>query len=362
MPSADTRRNSRVSRNGVTPVTPVTPPRQGSAAPESPIGDSKRYTEAEARTATDEVKMDMEDLWRKLKDLHDRRAWMALGYASWKHYSFAEFNISKSYAYRLINAAKVEDLINAAEMTEWCGIPSATTPNPKLRFNEAQLRELGKDLNPQAAWSATVKQFGDNPTAAQIKDVVDARQGPRRSSIPEKLRAIGSLTLSLARPSMIANGASTCRVSASLVDKQGQPFEGQKVAFGAFERANGFGGQRESSKVQIGDVKDHGDGTYSAVLTAGKETGHLVIRAHVETEDGGHVRGSDNYSYRPPGLAHPHTLSLTARKQGIRVAVLFKQLEPDEIETLTGREFESLDDLRNALNSRPHKPYESEQP
>jgi hypothetical protein len=341
MPSADTRRNSRVSRNGVTPVTPVTPPGQGSAAPESTIVDppypppyhryyEERYTEAEARAETDEVKMDMEALWRKLRDLHDHKAWVVLGYTSWRHYCFVEFNISKSRAYQLINAAKIEEEMRKAQTEKAYGLSYATTPDPKFTFNEAQLRELGRDDYPQKAWDAAVKRFGGRPTAAQIKEVVDSRMPgalkPEKSEPPR----VGSLTLSLGRFSMVANGVSTCRASASLVDDQGKPLRGQQVTFNA-----------RPDKVRISGVKDHGDGTYSATLIAGEEAGDLIIGARVETETRGGVRWSSHKN-----------LSLTPRKHGVRVAVIFKQLEPDEIGTLTGREFEGLDDLRDAL-TRP---------
>ena len=45
----------------------------------------------EARSLTDEVKRDAERLWRKLIELYDGEAHIALGYASWRSYYAAEF-------------------------------------------------------------------------------------------------------------------------------------------------------------------------------------------------------------------------------------------------------------------------------
>ncbi len=68
----------------------------------------------EARTLTEQIKGSVEKTYRLLLNAHEWRAWSALGYGSWRDYAMAEFGVSQSYAYRLLDAAKVVREIEAA--------------------------------------------------------------------------------------------------------------------------------------------------------------------------------------------------------------------------------------------------------
>lgn len=70
--------------------------------------------EAEARALTDEIKGSVERTWLLLSNAHERKAWAALGYGSWRDYAMAEFGLSQSHAYRLLDAARVVREIEAA--------------------------------------------------------------------------------------------------------------------------------------------------------------------------------------------------------------------------------------------------------
>lgn len=69
------------------------------------------FTAAEARRLTDEVKADAAALWAKLLQLYEGGAHTALGYSSWADYCEAEFEMGKSHAYRILDAARVIDAI-----------------------------------------------------------------------------------------------------------------------------------------------------------------------------------------------------------------------------------------------------------
>jgi hypothetical protein len=66
-----------------------------------------RLSGEEARSLTDEVKQDAERLWRKLVELYDGGAHLALGFNSWGDYFATEFGGSSSRAYQILDAGRV---------------------------------------------------------------------------------------------------------------------------------------------------------------------------------------------------------------------------------------------------------------
>lgn len=64
-------------------------------------------TEAEARDLTDRIKRAVEHVWELFLEAHERRAWMALAYKSWRDWAQAEFQWSKSHSYRLLDQGRV---------------------------------------------------------------------------------------------------------------------------------------------------------------------------------------------------------------------------------------------------------------
>jgi hypothetical protein len=58
-----------------------------------------------ARKLTDEIKASAESLSDKLAQAYDGRAWVALEYLSWRDYAAAEFDMSQSRAYQLLDKA-----------------------------------------------------------------------------------------------------------------------------------------------------------------------------------------------------------------------------------------------------------------
>lgn len=118
----------------------------------------------DARSLTDEVKHDAERLWRKLVELYDREAHLALGYSSWGSYFTAEFGGHASRGYQLLNAARIAEILD-----------STTVERP----NEAQTRELAPLLKEparmKAAWKEAVEATNGNPTALAVKETVSRR-------------------------------------------------------------------------------------------------------------------------------------------------------------------------------------------
>lgn len=139
-----------------------------------------------ARAMTDEVKADAEHLWARLVSLYDGRAHIALGYESWGLYFKAEFGGEKSQAYRILEAGRVAEALGHSPIGE-------------LRpTSEAQARELTPLLRApeilRETWHEAVEKYGD-PTALQVRGLVERRRAPAASADPEALEARQRLLL-----------------------------------------------------------------------------------------------------------------------------------------------------------------------
>jgi hypothetical protein len=120
-----------------------------------------RFDEASARGLTDEVKADAAALWSKLNTLYEGSAHLALGYSSWDDYCGTEFGMSSGAAYRVLNAARV-----VAQLP--MGSPQPRTE--RVARELAPLRSAPEQL--REAWTETVEQHGEKPTAKQVREVV----------------------------------------------------------------------------------------------------------------------------------------------------------------------------------------------
>lgn len=69
---------------------------------------------AGARLLTDRIRDTACALHDLLLEAAERKAWAALGYPNWREYATAEFHISKSRAYELLDQAKVVSAMKAA--------------------------------------------------------------------------------------------------------------------------------------------------------------------------------------------------------------------------------------------------------
>lgn len=61
----------------------------------------------EAKALTERIRAAADQLWQLLLEAHERKAWKALGYASWSEYVSTEFDMSRRHAYRLLDQGRV---------------------------------------------------------------------------------------------------------------------------------------------------------------------------------------------------------------------------------------------------------------
>ena len=90
----------------------------------------------EASRLTERIKTSVEALWQLIVEAHDRQAWKALGYESWKGYVKAEFRMSESRSYRLLDQGKVIKALEGASQNSPIGESSV------VQVNEYQARKI----------------------------------------------------------------------------------------------------------------------------------------------------------------------------------------------------------------------------
>jgi hypothetical protein len=132
-------------------------------------------TAGAARVLTDRIKSAAEDLWALLLEAHERQAWRALGYSSWRTYAMSEFGMSQSYAYRLLDQGRVMREIEAAAgspMGEIVTEREARDIKPHLVEVTEQIRERVAD-EPERA-----KEIVDE-VVTETRERVKPRPKPR---------------------------------------------------------------------------------------------------------------------------------------------------------------------------------------
>src|SRR5690606_37795285 len=90
---------------------------------------------ADARRLTDQIRDRLGRLYDLVAEAYEGRAHIALGYATWEEYTEAEFGMSRSHAYRLIEQARA-----VRELTE------VSPTGDKIHIPERAAREIGRHL------------------------------------------------------------------------------------------------------------------------------------------------------------------------------------------------------------------------
>lgn len=124
--------------------------------------------EEEARALTDTIRNAVDVLWALIARAHGGGAWKALGYDTWGDYVAAEFNMSRSRSYQLLDQARVVKEIEAA-------VPEGTPIN----ITEAAARDL-KGMLEEVVPEIRERTAGLDPEdAADVLDEIVAEQRER---------------------------------------------------------------------------------------------------------------------------------------------------------------------------------------
>lgn len=127
---------------------------------DTPLINITPMSAMEARECINAIKGNLESLRLMLLELHRRRGWEVLEYASWEDCAKAEFGKSRAYTFRLLSAAQVEenlasavkstivdlDNIPVSHLSELAILPPEQQPEALLKAEQIAL-SLGKKRN-----------------------------------------------------------------------------------------------------------------------------------------------------------------------------------------------------------------------
>lgn len=145
----------------------------------------------EARELTERIRDGLEEIGPLLLRAEEGRAYLALGYESWRAYAMAEFSVSQSRAYQLLDHAKAKRELEEAVSTD-------------VEISEAAVRDIKGDLSEVVAEVTAAVENGADPQEAVDKAVAEKRSKPLVTSGPvyvKKLETIRSSVFNKFPPS-----------------------------------------------------------------------------------------------------------------------------------------------------------------
>lgn len=149
---------------------------QGTVVKIEPIskpGRPRELTAEEARALTTEIQHVTVRTWLLVAEAHERKAWKALGYSSWKQYVTEELRMSEPRSFQLLDQAKIMQELTRAGMD-----PIAIEPPPARVVQ----RVKGDIKGVRRVIKKALKQGGDtDPTI-----VIDALRELAAANAPEK--------------------------------------------------------------------------------------------------------------------------------------------------------------------------------
>ena len=132
--------------------------------------------ESEALTLTERIKRGLDDLWRDLYEAHERQAWKAMGYESWKAYCEGALKFSADYGHKQIAHARFMLAIEEA-------LGNTTVLSPPERVTREIPREDIPDVvesvrerveageEPEAAVNNAIREHQRLPTPGQAREI-----------------------------------------------------------------------------------------------------------------------------------------------------------------------------------------------
>lgn len=159
----------------------------------------RRMTKSEALALNAQIRATARGLWQLVAEAYDRKAWQALGYASWKDYAAQELQVGESRAYQLVDTGRVMKVISEAagseDVFETVLVTARETAKikPHMSTFKKELRAALKDgMDPAAAVGVAIQALPmasppvARPRHEQPSGIIDAE--PIRSSVIEPVR------------------------------------------------------------------------------------------------------------------------------------------------------------------------------
>lgn len=126
-----------------TPITGTIVEHQGTKVNLTRTDD---LTEAEARALTTEIQHVTVRMWMLVAEAHDRKAWKALGYQSWKQYVVTELQMTEQRSFQLLDQAKIMAEIEAAGVDALAIEPPPSRVVQKVKGDMRGVRRVVKKV------------------------------------------------------------------------------------------------------------------------------------------------------------------------------------------------------------------------
>jgi hypothetical protein len=143
---------------------------------EKAVGRNRPLTEKEAVALTGRIRKAVDSAWTLLLEAQERGAWKALKYASWEAYVKAEFAMSRSRSYQLLDQGRV-----IAAVKEATGDLST-----KVDISERSAREIKDDLSSLTAEISARVEQGAEPRRAATDVITEARAAKDKAKADKK--------------------------------------------------------------------------------------------------------------------------------------------------------------------------------
>ncbi|ESX13636.1 hypothetical protein X768_04665 [Mesorhizobium sp. LSJC265A00] len=135
------------------------------------VAADRPLTEREAVALTGRIRKAVDSAWALLLEAQEREAWKALKYASWEAYVRAEFSLSRSRSYQLLDQGRV-----IAAIAEATGDLSTS-----VDISEAVARDIKADLPSVTADIKTRVQQGEAPHKAATDVIAEKRAAKEKA-------------------------------------------------------------------------------------------------------------------------------------------------------------------------------------
>jgi hypothetical protein len=206
-------------------------------------------TKSCARDLTDRIKTAGEQFAVMLYRAHEERAWAALGYASWKEYCQAEFQMSKTRSYQLLDFVEIKREIQKSTIVDSPQNESQTRALKVVPTNKrVEVWEAAKENTPA----------GEEPKAKEIKAVAlevlepepksdsrsprqierDRRDAARTRKAGEDLKRAWWLATEDQKKRIISDALKSARLERWIRDELDKISEERKASMAAFEAVN----------------------------------------------------------------------------------------------------------------------------
>lgn len=222
-----------------------------------------RLNKQSARRLTDRIVKTAGDLWELLLAAHDGRAWEALGYQTWDSYVAAEFPISKSQSYRLLDQGRAIHELSAA-----AGISPGGEP---VVVSERAARELKPVIGAVAeeVRRRTKGRRSDETRRQAAGAVVDeAREAARPAAGGQAQQAADLI------PRLVKLNPRDVAAAIPVADRREQTEKLRRWADAVADEARGFGKTGRDSAAAAGNCTHPvGRRIGSTCMACGKDVG-----------------------------------------------------------------------------------------